>query len=201
MRVGIALFEGFEELDAIGPLEILAMASDRSDVLTVETFALDHTPIPITASHGLRVTPHVTDPEVRYDVVIVPGGGWQEADRGVSAEIAHGALPTYIATHADESRVVASVCTGAMVLAAAGLLKGRRATTHHTAFDDLERAGVDVSDDRVIDAGTVITAGGVTAGLDLGLWLIERELGRSRADETAARVEYTRQGEITTVRD
>ncbi len=88
---------------------------------------------------------------------------------------------------------IASVCTGAMLLAAAGLLHGRAATTHHDALDDLRATGADVIDDaRVVDDGEIITAAGVTSGIDLALWIIERELGATAAEATARSLAYPR---------
>jgi transcriptional regulator GlxA family with amidase domain len=91
---------------------------------------------------------------------------------------------------ADAGAVLAAVCTGAMLLATAGVLTGRRATTHHSAWADLEAAGAVLVRDRVVDDGDVVTAGGVTSGIDLGLWLIERFAGPDQAARAAERLEY-----------
>jgi transcriptional regulator GlxA family with amidase domain len=86
------------------------------------------------------------------------------------------------------------VCTGAMILAAAGLLEGRYATTNRNAFEELRPYVLDVLDERVVDHGDRVTAGGLTAGLDLGIHLVERTLGAARAIERAKEIEYQRQG-------
>jgi transcriptional regulator GlxA family with amidase domain len=88
------------------------------------------------------------------------------------------------------------VCTGAGILAAAGVLEGRRATTHHAARRDLEESGVEIVEARVVDDGDVLTAGGVTAGIDLALWLVEREWGQKLADSVARLMEYKRRGPV-----
>jgi transcriptional regulator GlxA family with amidase domain len=88
--------------------------------------------------------------------------------------------------------VIASVCTGAMALAAAGLLEGRRATTHHAALEDLRRSGADVVDARVVDDGDIVSCGGVTSGIDLALWLVERFAGDEVADRVARDIEHDR---------
>ncbi len=97
--------------------------------------------------------------------------------KGTWQQVQDGHLPSRIRELAPGCSWVASVCTGAMVLAAAGLTSGRPATTHHCAHDDLRASGADLKDDRVVDDGDLITCGGVTSGLDMALWMVERELG------------------------
>ncbi|HWO69000.1 MAG TPA: DJ-1/PfpI family protein [Umezawaea sp.] len=84
------------------------------------------------------------------------------------------------------------VCTGTMLLAHAGIIGSRRAATHHTAWDDLQATGATLVKDRVVDDGDLVTSGGVTSGIDLALWLVEREFGRDLAERTAERMEYPR---------
>lgn len=123
----------------------------------------------------------------------VPGGGWaQHAQHGVRREIREGAWPALLARAAGDGAITASVCTGAMLLAHAGVIGSRRASTHHSARAELAGLGATVVEDRVVDQGSLITAGGVTSGLDLGLWLVERFAGRALADEIAGRLEYAR---------
>lgn len=105
-------------------------------------------------------------------------------------------LPAKLAALAPSVEFLASVCTGSMLLAAAGLLTGRRATTNRGALEELRGYGVEVLDERVVDDGTVMTAGGLTAGIDLGLWIVEREQGTAAADRRAHAVEYVRQGRV-----
>ncbi|HET7418768.1 MAG TPA: DJ-1/PfpI family protein, partial [Candidatus Dormibacteraeota bacterium] len=125
------------------------------------------------------------------DVVIFTGGGWvARTDKGVRAEVASGRWQPVIASASARSAVLASVCTGAMILASAGVLKGRRSTTHHSAWNDLEAAGAILIKERVVDGGDIITAGGVTSGIDLGLHLVERFAGRGLARSIAANLEY-----------
>jgi len=88
--------------------------------------------------------------------------------------------------------VMAGVCTGAMLLAHAGIIGNRRATTHHAAWDDLTATGATLVKNRVVDDGDLITAGGVTSGLDLALWIVERYTGERLADEVTERMEYPR---------
>jgi transcriptional regulator GlxA family with amidase domain len=93
----------------------------------------------------------------------------------------------------ERGAVIASICTGAFLLAEAGLLTGRRATTHHSAKADLTRyEGVELANERVADSGDIVTAGGVTSGLDLALWLVERFFDRELARQTESYLEYER---------
>jgi transcriptional regulator GlxA family with amidase domain len=196
MRVAVIVFDGFDELDAIGPLEVLRNAVKGGADLEVELVALDGV-AEVTGSHGLRVRPDGRlDPE-RTDLVVVPGGGWNDrAPQGARAEAERGELPAAIAAAARAGAVVATVCTGAMLATAAGLTKGRPAVTHHGALDDLRAAGAEVVDARVVDDGDLVTAGGVTSGIDLALWLVERQFGAELAGAVAAEMEYPRQGEV-----
>jgi transcriptional regulator GlxA family with amidase domain len=101
-----------------------------------------------------------------------------------------------IAAAHERGARIASVCTGAMLLAAAGITDGRPATTHHSAIEDLRASGARVVDARVVDDGDVMTAGGVTSGIDLALWIVEQEASAEIADRVAAEIEYERRFEV-----
>ena len=191
MRVDILLFEGFDELDAIAPYEVFRLAARRDgiDARLVTATPTDR----VEARSGLRVEPDGTLPD-SPDAVVVPGGGWNDPDApGVRREYDRGDLPELVADAFASGATVASVCTGAMLLAAAGLLENRPATTHHTALEDLRETGCAVREARVVDDGRVLTAGGITSGLDLALRLVERECGREVADSVARELEYERE--------
>jgi transcriptional regulator GlxA family with amidase domain len=127
------------------------------------------------------------------DLVVVPGGGWIEDDGpGARAEANRGELPERLRELHEAGTRIASVCTGGMLLATAGLTKGRPATTHHGALDDLRASGADVKTERVVDDGDLVTCGGVTAGLDMALHLVEREWGERLADGIAREMEINR---------
>jgi transcriptional regulator GlxA family with amidase domain len=129
---------------------------------------------------------------------VVPGGGWTlRPPKGAWAEVQRGVLPPVIAQRHAAGARIASVCTGAFLLAAGGLLDGRPAITHWNDVDDLEAMGVRViRDARVVDDGDIVTAGGVTSGLDLALWIAEQEKGREAADEVAAEIVHRRDERI-----
>jgi len=186
MQTEILIYDGFDELDAIGPFEVLSPLAPR--LVTLEPAAT------VTASHGLEVTPHGTLSEAP-GLLVVPGGGWvaRNEQAGTYAEYLRGAIPAAIADRHGRGTIVASVCTGALLLARAGILEGRPAVTHHAALDDLRDHGVDVRPgERWIDAGDVLTAGGVTSGLDLALHLLERFRDAVVAGAAARLLEHQR---------
>jgi transcriptional regulator GlxA family with amidase domain len=195
MRCEVLLYDGFDELDALAPWEVLSdIGRVRDDVdtalVTLDGYA------PVRASHGAVVTPHRALSE-HVDLLVVPGGGWNDRSRsGAWSEVERGVLPAAIGARHEGGAVVASVCTGAMLLASAGLLGGRPAITHHVAIDDLKAAGAKVVHARVVDDGDVVTAGGVTSGLDLVLHLVERFFGASLALAAERELEYERRGTV-----
>jgi transcriptional regulator GlxA family with amidase domain len=184
MRIEILLYDGFDDLDGFGPFEVLSGAGLDTRFVTLEPAAS------VPTSHGARVIPDgvLGDP----DLVLVPGGGWSSrADAGAWAEAQRGAIPAALEERHRAGGRVGSVCTGAMLLAAAGILDGRPAITHHTAIDDLRAMGADVVDGaRVVDDGDVITAAGVTSGIDLALHIVAAELGDGAAAAVAREIEW-----------
>ena len=194
MRIDILLFDGFDELDALAPYEVLRTAAGHGADIEA-TLVGAHGAGVIAADHGARI---VVDRGVSddADVVLVPGGGWiTRSDRGAWGEVQRGHIPELIAVAHARGAVIASVCTGALLIAAAGVTRGRPATTHHDAIEDFRATGAEIVDARVVDDGDVITAGGVTSGIDLALALIERAAGREVADAVAWDLEYFRAGE------
>lgn len=164
--IGIVLFNDAEELDWAGPWEVLtAGAKDGDRVITVA-----ESTEPIRCAKGLRVlADHTFDDSPDLDVIVVPGG-W-----GTRAERVNTAMTGYVIEQAQRAEWTTSVCTGAFILQAAGLLEGKRATTHWAAFDEFLGFAPDQELDRdarwVVD-GNVVTAAGVSAGIDMALWLV-----------------------------
>jgi transcriptional regulator GlxA family with amidase domain len=195
MRCEVLLYDGFDELDALAPWEVLSSFADLRDDLDAALVTLDGS-ASVRAAHGTVVTPHGALSET-VDVLLVPGGGWNDrSEEGAWAQVQRGALPRAIRERHERGAVVASVCTGAMILAAAGLVEGRHAITHHGAIDDLEAAGAHVVRARVVDDGDLVTAGGVTSGLDLALHLAERYFGAEAALAAERELEYERRGTV-----
>ena len=198
-RVAVILYPGFDELDAIGPYEVLRMASDERE-LDVELIRFDGEP-QIVASHGAVLSPRGSlngdgSPlDGDLDLVVVPGGGWARR-QGAFIEAERGAIPSALRALHAAGTTIASVCTGAMLLAAAGIVKGRPAITHQVAVPALEEAGAEIVQARVVDDGDILTSGGVTSGIDLGLWLVERMWDRELADVIASRLEHHRDDDV-----
>jgi transcriptional regulator GlxA family with amidase domain len=182
MRVGILLYDGVEELDVFGVYEVLAKAKQLHPQLqlSVRTRARQET---ITCALGVKVLAHEVRPDFTdLDLLIVPGGPGRkevmEDPEALGAILAFGT-----------EKPVASVCTGAVILKAAGLLAGRRATTHHDALAEL-RPTAHVVEERIVEDGLITTSGGVTASIDLGLRLLARYFDPELAHEVADHLEY-----------
>lgn len=184
LDVQIVVFDGADEIDVFGPLEILAHAG-----ITVALAAAER-PGRITSKRGVRLD--IDQTLGGADGIIVPGGGW--LDRGAFAEAERGRLPARLAELAPDVRWLASVCTGGMLLARTGLLEGPDATTNRACFPELRPYVGTVVDERVVDAGDRITSGALFAGVDVALHLVDRELGTAAADRVAHTVEYHRHG-------
>ena len=200
-RIGILVFQGFEEMDALGPWEVFRGAEEAGAAVQTKLVTTDGRPA-VRGAKGLTiVTEDATclDDEAaeHLDWLVVPGGGWAGGGaHGVWGEIQRGALPRRLRALAALGVGMASVCTGAMLLSAAGLTRGRPASTHTIARQALAAEGGEVSPARVVDDGDLITAGGVTAGIDLALWLTERVAGSPVADRVATNMEHKRHPEL-----
>jgi transcriptional regulator GlxA family with amidase domain len=190
--IDIVVYNGLDEMDALGPLEVFRSAGQAGVDLTTRLVTRTEQS-QITGAFGLCFSPDTIYQPGQADVVLVPGGGWAaRAQAGAFAEVQRGDWLPHLAEAANTAAIVAGVCTGTMLLAHAGVVGSRRAVTHHTARQDLAALGATVVEDRVVDDGNLITSGGVTSGIDLALWLLEREFGRELADSMSARMEYSR---------
>lgn len=199
MRIEIVVFEGFDALDVVAPWEVFARAATIDPRLDVALARLDGPPL-VSAAEGLQL--HVADELGTPDALFVPGGSWVGGtDTGVSREIRRGTLPRLIADLSTSARWVASVCTGALLLGEAGILRDRNATTNPAALEELSKYGAIVQRNRVVDDGNVVTGGAVTSGIDLALWLVQRELGAEVADTVARAVAYTMPTDVWRARD
>jgi transcriptional regulator GlxA family with amidase domain len=188
-QVAILLFPGVQSLDVTGPLEVFAGAhrlieSRGRGERGYEIRTLSSDGAPLRTSSGLRITPDacLRDAPAALDTLIVPGG------RGSRRAVADEALLEWIARTAARARRTAGVCTGAFLLAGAGLLENRRATTHWASAEELARLhpGVWVDPDPIyLRDGDIWTSAGVTAGMDLSLALVEEDLDREAALEIA----------------
>ncbi|HET6548706.1 MAG TPA: DJ-1/PfpI family protein [Solirubrobacter sp.] len=184
MTIEILLFDGFDDLDAFGPFEVLATAGLAPRFVTTEPADA------VSSAGGARIVPHgvLGDP----DLVLVPGGGWNDrSGAGAYAEARRGVITDALARRHAAGRRVGSVCTGAMLLAEAGILAGRPAITHHSAIEDLRAFGADVQDGaRFVDDGDIITAAGVSSGIDMALHIVAAERGDEAAAAVAREIEW-----------
>ena len=197
LNVGILLFDNVEVLDFAGPFEVFSRtrlqpgveARRSEEGAPFEVFTVARTRDPITATGGLTVVPrHGFADAPRIDLLVVPGGF------GTRRLLNDEETLDWIRRTAAAARQVTSVCTGSLLLAKAGLLQGRRATTHWASLDLLGSldAGVTVERaSRVVDDG-VITSAGVASGMDMAFYIVETLCGREVADETARYIEYRR---------
>jgi transcriptional regulator GlxA family with amidase domain len=179
-RVVFLVFERFQSLDLTGPLEVFALANDAGGAYALEIVSARGAPV--RSSSGLTITPHGALPTGAIDTLVIVGG------RGVREAARDERLVKWVRAAAAQTRRVASVCTGAFLLAQAGLLDGRRATTHWAATAALQRsnAEIDVLTDPIfVRDGNVYTSAGVTAGIDLALALLQEDHGPALAAEIA----------------
>lgn len=187
MRIAIAVFEGAEELDFAGPWEVLA-AWRFLDPDDVQVVMVGDAIAPVTCAKGMRVLPEVTWEELGdVDVLVYPGG------RGTRSQLGDENVRERLRALARRGTLMTSVCTGALVYADAGLLDGRAATTYWSAFDELLPLGRDIEprpEDRFVDDDRVITAAGVSAGIDMALHLVARLGSPEKAREVRRYIQY-----------
>src|ERR687892_1433821 len=189
LSIGIALFDGAEELDWAGPWEVLSYWAHRypEDGVEVFTVARDNSR-PIECAKGLRVlADHSWQTAPPIDVLVYPGG------QGTRAQVGDEEVRAWVRSVHERARLTTSVCTGAFILADAGLLKGRPATTHWDDFDELLEIDGSIEarrEDRFVDDGDIITAAGISAGIDMALHLIVRLHSKDRAREIKRRLQY-----------
>jgi transcriptional regulator GlxA family with amidase domain len=188
VNIGVALFEGAEELDWAGPWEVLSAwangwPDDRVNVLTVAE-SLE----PVHCAKGLRVlADHTWETAPSLDVLVFPGG------RGTRAQLGDEAVRGRMRGLSERGTLMTSVCTGSLVYADSGLLDGKPATTHWGSLDTLAKLGDGIEvrpEDRFVDAGQVVTAAGVSAGIDMALHLVARLHSPERAREVRRYIQY-----------
>jgi len=180
MQIAIVLFDRFTALDAVGPYETLGRLPDAETV-----FVAEHTG-PVRADTGyLAITADKTLAEVpNPDIVLVPGGP------GQTPQMENEVLLDWLRAVDATSTWTTSVCTGSLLLAAAGLLEGRRATSHWLALDILKQFGAEPTGERVVFDGKYVTAAGVSSGIDMGLTLLGRIAGDEHAQAVQLLTEY-----------
>lgn len=179
LHIGLLLFPNLQQLDLTGPYDVFASLPE----VTVHLIWKNREPI--TSSTGLTLVPDTDFANCpALDVICVPGG------TGVDVLMEDPETLAFIRRQAEGARFVTSVCTGALVLGAAGLLRGRRATTHWASHGLLASLGAIPVHERVVRDGNLITGGGITAGIDFALTLVDELFGELEAQATQLQLEY-----------
>ena len=194
-NVAILIFDEVEVLDFCGPFEVFSVAGkrDNSDPFNVYTVAEK---TPISARNNLSINPNYTFDCPQPDILVIPGGGGKRADGtpfGTRREMDNEKLLKWIDKLYPQTEHILSVCTGALILAKAGLTENIASTTHHGAFDELRAVSPNTEireGDRIVDNGKIIFSGGISAGIDAAFYLVAKLLGRGAALETAIYMEY-----------
>jgi transcriptional regulator GlxA family with amidase domain len=187
-RVGIFLFNEVEVLDFAGPFEVFSLASQEG-IKLFETTTIGEEGNMITARNGLNVTPNYSfSTAPKLDILIVPGGYGAE-----HIELKNKSVLRWIKNQYQDIEILASVCTGAFILAEAGILDNLRATTHWMDLNRLEKEYPKINavrNKKYIDEGKILTSGGISAGINMAFHIIRRLYGQSAVSETAKRMEY-----------
>lgn len=187
-NVAILLFDEVEVLDFAGPFEVFSVAGRRQNLNPFHVYTVAENPGPVRARNHLSVNPRYTIHNcLTPDIVLIPGG------YGTRREMDNKTLIDWIKDCSQKTELVLSVCTGALLLAKAGLLDGLEATTHFAALDLLREVAPKTSvhaNTRFIDNGKIIVSAGVSAGIDMSLYVVAKLLGKEQALEAAKYMEY-----------
>lgn len=199
LRAQIVMYDGVEEQDFAGPYEVFSLASGISGGAVQVSYVTGARPRTVVAAFGTRVAVDKGWSPGAADVIVVPGGGFRRpSEPGIWPEIEKGDLPRALAAARRPGLTIASVCTGAIILAAAGLTSGRPCTTHNGAKAELAARGGVVKNVRVVDDGDLVTAAGITSGLELALHLVRREVSADLATRVEQVLEYEARGTVWT---
>jgi cyclohexyl-isocyanide hydratase len=184
INIGILVFEEIEELDFVGPFEVLSFVNKiKTDSINLWLIGSDEKII--RGFNGLRFfADYIIDSCPHLDVLVVPGG------QGRKIAMKNIKILNFIMNRYIELKYLASVCTGSLIIASTGLLKNKHATTYHTAFDELSEMGVIVEKSKVVQDGKIITGAGVSSGIDVGLYLIIKLFDEETAQQVADKIEY-----------
>jgi putative intracellular protease/amidase len=180
MNIAILIYDRFTALDAVGPYEVLSRLPDSTTTFVAETAGPKRTDTDVLALTADAAIADVPSP----DILLVPGGP------GQSALMEDGPVHEWLRRAHETTTWTTSVCTGSLILAAAGLLEGKRATSHWTAMEELGSLGAEATAERVVFDGKIVTAAGVSAGIDMALALVARIAGDELAQAIQLGIEY-----------
>ncbi|MGF1494043.1 MAG: DJ-1/PfpI family protein [Microcoleaceae cyanobacterium] len=186
-NVAILIFDEVEVLDFAGPFEVFSVTrTERESPFQVYTVA--ETLAPVLARNGLSINPkHTLSDCPAPHIVVIPGG--YGSRRAMHQE----SILKWVKIHVHTVELMLSVCTGSLILAQAGLLEGLSATTHHHAYEELRQISSTINvieNQRFIDTGKIITSAGISAGIDMSLYVVAKLLGQAQAETTAGYMEY-----------
>lgn len=187
-NVAILIFDEIEVLDFAGPFEVFNVTSEMNDSTPFNVYTVAETSAPVKTRGKLSINPNYSIYSMpKPDILIVPGG------RGSRLLLKKPHVIEWLQAQHEVTEHLLSVCTGSLVLGKAGLLDGLSATTHHDAFDELRALVPDTTtivDNRYVDNGKIMTAGGISAGIDMSLYVIRKLLGDEVLKVTLAEMEY-----------
>jgi transcriptional regulator GlxA family with amidase domain len=199
-NVAVLLFDDVEVLDFAGPFEVFSVTGKRDGSDPFNVYTVAENPI-IQARNHLTVTPTYTFQNCpQPDILIVPGGGGKRPDGtpfGTRKEKHNQVLLEWLQATSQKTELILSVCTGALLLAKAGIMDGLRATTHHKALEELQNDAPNatvVENERIVDNESIIFSGGISAGIDASFYVVTKLLGKESATETATYMEYDWRG-------
>ena len=187
-NVAILIFDEVEVLDFCGPFEVFSVTGKRDNLTPFNVYTVAESDGPVIARNNFSVNPTYTFSNCpQPDVLLVPGG------YGTRREMHNHVLIDWVRRCAEKSELVLSVCTGALILAKAGMLDGLSATTHHGAIELLKEVAPEtdvLETERIVDNGRIVLSAGISAGIDMSLYVVSRLLGEAQAKETATYMEY-----------
>ena len=187
-NVAILIFDEVEVLDFCGPFEVFGVTGYKEGTKPFNVYTVAEELGPVTARNGLSINPAYTITDCpRSDILVVPGG------LGTRKEMDNAVLREWIEDQVTEAELTLSVCTGALLLAKAGLLEGLSATTHHDGMELLKEVAPNATieeDERFVDNDRIVLSAGISAGIDASLHLVAKLLGTQQALETARYMEY-----------
>ncbi|MCR3753512.1 DJ-1/PfpI family protein [Lentzea californiensis] len=188
MKAQVVLFDGFDPLDVISPYETLIAGGIPAELVAVEG------PRKVPAGMNLLSLDATARLDPGAGIIVVPGAAAMQEDEVFA--LLSAAAATLGPVLRDSKAIIATVCGGSLLLGIAGLIKGRNATTNHLGLHALESMGVNAVRARIVDDGDLVTAAGVTSGVDLGLYLVEREVGAQQALEVETLFAHERRGTV-----
>lgn len=195
-NVAVLLFDDVEVLDFAGPFEVFSVTGKRDGSDPFNVYTVAEKPV-IQARNNLTVTPTFSlETCPQPDILVIPGGGGKRPDGtlfGTRREKSNMMLLEWIKEKSKSTELILSVCTGALLLAKAGMMDGLRATTHHKALEELQNdapTATIVANERIVDNGTIIFSGGISAGIDASFHVVSKLLGKESAKESADYMEY-----------